>query len=152
MPGRAAPPALLFGVVILGGFLIHFVTADATDPPLVQAAKAGDLARTTQLLDGGADPNAYDRRRNTALIFAARDGRLKIATLLIARGADINWVDGENVTPLILASHKNHIALVRLLLAHQADRTIRDKWARTALDYARRRGADDPIALLLDQP
>lgn len=152
MRGRSAPPALLLGIVILGGFLIHFVTAGIADPPLVQAARAGDLALVTQLLDDGADPNAHDRNRNTALIFAARDGRLKIATLLIARGADVDWLDGENVTPLILASHKNHIALVRLLLARRADRTVRDKWARTALDYALRRGENDPIASLLNRP
>ena len=148
----SAPPALLFALVILCALVIHYVSADASDPPLVEASKAGDLAAVASLLEGGADPNAHDRLRNTALIYAARDGRLKIAKLLIAKGADVNWVDGEKVTPLILASHKNHPEVVRLLLTHKADRELRDKWTRSALDYALRRGGDDPIAAMLKAP
>lgn len=145
----AAPPALVFAIVIGCATLIHFVSGGASDPPLVQAVRANDAAGVVKLLGEGADPNAPDRLRNTALIYAARDGRLDIARSLIAGGADINWVDGENVTPLILASHKNHIDIVRLLLSKNADREVRDKWARSALDYALRRGEQDPIAKLL---
>ena len=105
--------------------------------------------RSPDCLKKAQTPNAHDRLRNTALIYAARDGALEIAKALIAKGADVNWQDGEKVTPLILASHKNHIELVRLLLIHKADRELRDKWARRALEYALRRGVDDPIARLL---
>jgi len=115
-------------------------------PPLVWAAEEGDLGQVTKLLDAGADPNAHDAWHNTALIYAARDGRVEMVRLLIARGADVNWIDGEHVTPLILASFKNHKAIVRMLLA---DNAVRDKWGRNALDYALRRGEDDPIAVLL---
>ena len=123
--------------------------AGSAAPPIVKAAEEGDLMRVRQSLDAGADPNAHDAWRNTALIYAARDGRLEMVKLLISRGADVNWIDGEKVTPLILASFKNHKAIVRMLLAQDADRTVRDKWGRNALDYALRRGADDPIAKLL---
>ena len=149
MSRGAVPPALLVAIFILCAGVIHYVTADVSDPPLVQAAKAGNTAQIARLLEDGADPNAHDRLRNTALIYAARDGALEIAKALIAKGGDVNWQDGERVTPLILASHKNHIELVRLLLTHKADRELRDKWARTALEYAMRRGSDDPIAVLL---
>lgn len=147
-------PGLRFAVKLCS-FLIAFcclataTLADTATPALVQAAEEGDLARVTKLLDGGADPNAHDAWRNTALIYAARDGRLEMVKLLIARGADVNWIDGERVTPLILASFRNHEAIVRLLLGRKADRAVRDKWGRNALDYALRRGADDPIAKLL---
>ena len=86
---------------------------------------------------------------NTALIFAARDGRLAIARALIAGGATVNWIDGEGVTPLILAAFKGHGEIARLLVAHGADPDVRDQWGRRALDYALRRGPDDPIAKLL---
>ena len=56
---------------------------------------------------------------------------------------------GEAVTALILAAHKNHPAMARLLLDHGADPRPRDIWGRRALDYALRRGPDDPIALML---
>ena len=126
--------------------------ADAGTPPLVQAAEEGNLGKLAKLLERGADPNAHDAWRNTALIYAARDGRVEMVKLLIARGADVNWIDGERVTPLILASFKNHETIVRLLLGQNADRTVRDKWGRNALDYALRRGEDDPIAVLLQGP
>ena len=121
----------------------------AAAPPLVDAAKAGDLAAVERLLAAGADPDQHDRHRNTALIFAARDGHLEVARALVAAGASVNWVDGEQVTPLILAAHKNHPDVARLLLEAGADPAPRDRWGRQALDYALRRGADDPIARLI---
>ena len=149
MTRDAARPALILAIAVGAALVIHFMTADISDPELVKAAKEGDTSLVATLLYGGADPDSYDRNRNTALIYAARDGRLDMAQTLIRNGADVNWQDGERVTPLILASHKNHVAIVRLLLKHKADSDIRDKWARTALDYALRRGEDDPIAKLL---
>ncbi len=146
---RAAPPVLVFVLVIGCALVIHFLSADVSDPPIVEAAKKNDLQLVAALLYGGADPDAHDRHRNTALIYAARDGRYEMAESLIRNGADINWQDGERVTPLILAAHKNHPRLVRLLLKHKAKRDVRDRWARTALDYALKRGEDDPIARLL---
>ena len=83
------------------------------------------------------------------MIYAARDGRTQIAQVLIVAGASPGWIDGEKVTPLILASYKNHIEIVKLLLARNVSRNHRDKWGRTALDYAKRRGTDDLIYKLL---
>ena len=116
-----------------------------------QGRKLEDLNRVTQFLEMGVDPNSFDRNRNTALIFAARDGFFKIAQILVDAGAEVNWQDGEEVTPLILASFKNHPSIVGLLLDHGARRDIKDQWERTALTYALRRGADDPIALMLSE-
>ena len=104
------------------------------------------------LLEQGVDPDGYDRNRNTALIFAARDGREDIVRLLLSGGASVNWVDGEAVTPLILAAFKGHLGVVELLLQAGADRTRRDRWGRRAIDYALRRGTDDPIARRLAVP
>lgn len=111
------------------------------------AAKAGDSVRVAVLLKTGADPDAHDSVRNTGLIFAARDGHAGIARMLLKAGATLNWQDGELVTPLIIASFKNRPALVKLLMAAGADPAVRDQWGRTALDYARRRGPGDPIAV-----
>lgn len=144
--GSFARPVQLFAILVL---LVLAARPLAAAPPLVDAAKAGDLAAVERLLAAGADPDQHDRHRNTALIFAARDGRLEIARALVAAGASVNWVDDEFVTPLILAVHKNHPALARLLLEAGADPAPRDRWGRQALDYALRRGADDPIARLI---
>ena len=63
-------------------------------------------------------------------------------------------MDDEKVTALILAAFKGHTALVELLLARGAEPAIRDQWGRRALDYALRRGPEEPIAkrLLADEP
>ena len=137
------------GLLLILLFLSLVTRPLAAAPPLVEAARAGDLAAVERLLAAGADPDQHDRHRNTALIFAARDGHLAMARALVAAGASVNWVDGEKVTPLILAAHKNHPGVARLLLESGADPAARDKWGRQALDYALRRGADDPIARLI---
>jgi len=58
-----------------------------------------------------------------------------------------SWIDGEGVTPLILAAFKNHPEIVNFLLAQK--RSVRavhaDQWGRTARDYAKQRGTNDPI-------
>lgn len=117
--------------------------------PLIVATLQNDITQVRHLLKTGANPNEYDAHRNTALILTARDGRVEIARLLIAAGADPGWIDGELVTPLILAAYKNHIEIVKLLLARKVDRSQRDQWGRVASDYAKRRGAHDPIYQLL---
>lgn len=130
--------------------LLLLAVAVRAEPPVVEAAKRGDTAAVVALLAEGADPDSHDRHGNTALTFAARDGHFDMADALIAAGATVDWQDGERVTPLILAAHKNHPAVARLLLDQGADPSIRDRWKRTALDYALRRGTNDAIARMIE--
>lgn len=121
----------------------------SVDQELVLAAKRGDGVGVWAALAAGAEPDFTDRAGNSALTFAARDGHLGIAEVLLGYGATVDWQDDEKVTPLILASSRNHPGIVTLLLNHGAMLAIKDQWGRTALDYAERRGADDPIAVML---
>lgn len=128
--------------------LACFDAAGAMDgSDLIAAVKRGDRIVVEQLLDSGVAPDYADQHNNTALIFAARDGFTDIAELLVERGATVDWIDGEGVTPLILAAFKGHEAIAAMLLQRGADSRIRDQWGRDALDYALRRGLDDPIAI-----
>ena len=137
----------LLTLPFLAGWITAASSADVN--PLIHATLDNRVADVAALLAGGADPDAHDRNRNTALIFAARDGRTAIAKLLIDGGASIDWQDGERVTPLILAAFKGHAAIAHMLIEHGADRQIRDQWGRTAADYARRRGTQDEIYRML---
>jgi ankyrin repeat protein len=121
----------------------------SVDQELLLAAMRGDGVGVWAALAADADPDFTDKAGNTALIFAARDGHLDIADMLIGYGATVDWQDDEKVTPLILASSRNHPEIVTLLLNHGATPAIKDQWGRTALDYAQRRGPDDPIADML---
>lgn len=123
------------------------------DPPLINAVLTDDLAEARRLLKRQTQVDAQDKSGNTALIFAARDGQTNIARLLLDAGANPGWVDGEGVTPLILAAFKNHPDIVKLLLDQNRDARIThaDKWGRTALDYAKRRGSNDLVYRMLTQ-
>lgn len=116
---------------------------------LVSAARVADFSVVNQLLSDGANPDAFDNNRNSALTYAGRDGLTEMAAKLLEAGADVNWVDGEGVTPLILAAFNNHPDLVRLLLQNSADKHIVDGFGKTALDYGLARGDADPVVKLL---
>jgi hypothetical protein len=131
--------------------LAQVLVRSQTDTPLIAAVLRDDLADVRRLLVAGAKVDDHDKSRNTAMIFAARDGQTDIASLLIDAGADPGWIDGEGVTPLILAALKNHPDMVKLLLAQKkkARTNHADKGGRTARDYAKRRGPNDPIYKML---
>ena len=50
----------------------------ALNEELWNAARAGDVARVTKALDAGADVNAGNRYKATALFFAAEIGRAHV--------------------------------------------------------------------------
>ena len=94
-------------------------TADKTalNEELWAAARAGDTARVAKALDAGADVNAGNRYKATALFFAADRGHVEVIKLLLDRGADINAVDTfYKFRPVMLAVSNNHDAAVVFLL------------------------------------
>ena len=94
-------------------------TADksAINEELLDAARSGDLARVTKALDQGADVNAANRYRATALLAAADKGYIEVVKLLIERGADLNIQDTFYKARAIgMAGQNGHTAVVMLLL------------------------------------
>ncbi|KAH6664611.1 hypothetical protein B0J14DRAFT_607342 [Halenospora varia] len=86
-----------------------------SDERLIEAADEGDLKRIEQLIHRGANVNASDKWRWTALHMAAYGGYPKIAEVLIKEGAelDVRTVDGE--TPLQLAERNAHVRVVGII-------------------------------------
>ena len=84
-------PRYLFLVVIA---LMGAFTSFAQDPKqklneqLWEAARKGDVALVTSLLDQGADVNAKFRYGTTALFKASERGHAEVVKVLLARGAD----------------------------------------------------------------
>jgi ankyrin repeat protein len=94
---------------------------------LAAAARKGDLATVTKLLDDGVDVNSKFRYGTTALSFAADHGHLEVVKVLLARGADVNVTDTfYKATPLTwavspaLTRKPEHAEIVGLLLKHGA--------------------------------
>ncbi|RMZ83518.1 hypothetical protein DV737_g1629, partial [Chaetothyriales sp. CBS 132003] len=86
-----------------------------SDERLIEAADEGDLDQVRHLIRRGANVNASDKWRWTALHMAAYGGFDDIAKQLIHSGAaiDARTVDGE--TPLNLAEKNRHVAVVRTI-------------------------------------
>lgn len=95
--------------------------AQAQPTPAVEAlwsaARAGDVGGVTRALDQGADVNAGNRYKATALFFAADRGHVEVIRLLLDRGADINAQDTfYRFRPLGMASMNGHTDAAVLLL------------------------------------
>lgn len=109
-----------------GAALLDAFDDDLAWTPLMCAAKKGDVAMTTFLIDAGADVNAHDESRigDTALLLAVQHGLLEIATILVARGADPSIPGWMGRTPLDHARDRKRMPeLYELLLRAPRRRT-----------------------------
>jgi ankyrin repeat protein len=130
-------------LLALGAALLVVGACDeqASDSPLIQAARTGSLDRITLLLDSGADVNLpgptgddWDATPLQHAILARQSGAVR---LLLNRGADPNRVAGPNApAPLLLAAGDTDPTFVTLLLAHGADPAIEDQSGVTPLSRA----------------
>ena len=88
--------------------------------PFMYAVLYGDTAVVEQLLKKGADPNARNDAKATALLWAATS--LEKTRALAAHGADVNARSDDARTPLMIAAgHPGGAPIVRFLLEHGAN-------------------------------
>lgn len=93
----------------------------ALNDQLFEAARKGDAAQVTALLDKGADVNAKFRYGQTALFKAAEKGYADVAKVLIDRGVDVTVKDTfYGATAMTWAMSNNHPDVVRLILEKDA--------------------------------
>jgi ankyrin repeat protein len=150
------------------------VAVAGANEDLIEAATKGDLPTVKRLIAWGADVNARNIRRETALMFASRNGSKKIVQLLIAKEADVNarsfWPDDQVggmqghrtgqicmamrknydwETALMMASKNGHKNIVELLLACGADVNAKTGFGETALFAATLTNQKEIVKLLL---
>jgi hypothetical protein len=111
-----------------------------------EAVEKGNVQRLAKLILRGTPVDVRDSSGRTLLI-ASREP--DTSRWLIARGADVNAVSTDGFTPLMTAAQHGHTEIVKLLLAAKADASFKNpNFDLTALDFARRSGHEDIIALL----
>jgi Ankyrin repeats (3 copies)/Domain of unknown function (DUF3471) len=96
-------------------------TKQELNDQLWEAARKGDAAAVTALLDKGADVNAKFRYGTTALFKAAERGNTEVVKVLLARGADAGVKDTfYGATAMTWALDQQHVDVVRALLEKDA--------------------------------
>src|SRR5262245_10389038 len=144
---------MVFSVVLLGALLLGQATpparSTAVDAQLIEAAKAGDLARARAQLAKGAVPDTSDRRGLTPLIWASASGHLELVRQLLESGASVDRRANDGTTALMLASANGFTEIVRALLARGAN-VAATKGSIDARQLAVSRANAD-IAALLEQ-
>jgi ankyrin repeat protein len=114
---------------------------------LHHAAGFGNIETMALLLNKGAEVNAGNRRKSTALFWALHD-EAKVR-LLLKRGANVNAKNVDGRTPLYqVASMGNAVSVLRLLLDKGADPNIALLNGMTPLMAASRSNLD-AVPLLL---
>ena len=89
----------------------------ALNDQLFEAARKGDAATVTALLDKGADVNAKFRYGQTALFKACERGHASVVKVLLDRGADPTVKDTfYGATARTWAIDNDHFEVVRLLI------------------------------------
>jgi uncharacterized protein len=120
--------------------------------PLHLAAAFGGPEASALLLVHGADVKQFSRNplHNQALHACIAIGRnLETAQLLIDHGADVNVPQAGGYTPLHQAAASGLTEMANLLLKAGADPTARCDQGKTPADYARERGHNAVLDLLV---
>jgi len=123
----------------------------ASDPPLVEAARAGDLVAVRSLLGDGADPNAAAPDGSTAVHWATHLDDLEMLDTLLDGGARPDSVTRYNVAPLTLAAQNGSAVLIERLLEAGASPDTVSQEGQTALMTAARNGRIEAVRALLDR-
>ncbi|HEY7118810.1 MAG TPA: ankyrin repeat domain-containing protein [Tepidisphaeraceae bacterium] len=114
------------------------------ETPLHWAAAGGSDAIIDLLLADRADVNAQESNKfgGTPLHWAVRHDRLGTVKHLLERGGDARALNQRNGQTLVhtAAQHTDDAALVELLLSKGIDPGVKDRFGKTAAEYAREAG------------
>jgi ankyrin repeat protein len=103
---------------------------------LILSAYDGHPGALKMLLSAGADPCAFDRHGNTALMGALFKGDTRIATMLIDTHCAIDQTNYAGETALSFAALFGRLDMLPVLVAHGANPNHLDARGATALQIA----------------
>lgn len=125
--------------------------AAARQKRLDKALFKDDIRKVTAALDAGADPNARNEYRYSAIAYHASSRHNDIVLLLLDRGADPNGKTDNDYSALMAAASHDDVALAKLLCERGANIDAQSNDGRTALHHAAYWGRGKVIQFLLSQ-
>lgn len=120
----------------------------AVDPPIVAAAKSGDLEAVRAALARGVSTRDAEPDGTTALHYAAQRDEPALVRLLVDAGADVKAANRYGVTPLAVACSSGTPRIVETLLEAGADPNGASAEGETPLMTAARTGKTAVVVLL----
>jgi ankyrin repeat protein len=149
---RALPAAR---AVALAGTLAvaiaaSFVSVSYASDTLTEAARAGDVNRSRELIGAGGDVNTPEPDGTTPLLWAVYHSSPELVQVLLEAGAEPNVANDLDITPLLQASRYGNADMVSLLLASGARMAEAEPKTETPLMAAARSGSVDAVKVLLD--
>ncbi len=93
---------------------------EMSEQKLLKAAANGDLNALGNALTSGADVNAHNQHKQSALSIAAEKGHLYAVAILLTADADIENADVADRTPLMAAAFHGKTQVAYLLLRYGA--------------------------------
>lgn len=118
-------------------------------PPLIQAARKGDVLTVRSLLGKGADVQARDAQGFTALMAAAENGDAVTVQALLTNSAEVNARDNAGWTALMFAAGSGDTPTVQALLTQKAHVNAKSNDGMTALMRSTKRGHTAVVQMLL---
>ncbi|WP_237110385.1 ankyrin repeat domain-containing protein [Nonomuraea sp. MG754425] len=116
---------------------------------LLESAARGDAAAVRDALGAGADVEARDGQRRTALLLAVAGDHVETAATLIAAGADPDARDARKDTPWLVTGVTGSVAMLKVLLPAGPDLTLRNRYGGVSLIPACERGHVDYVREVL---
>ena len=110
----------LFALLLFASLGVAF--AAMPDAEFVELCASGTVAQVQEVLQSGANPNAKNERRLTALMHAAvKNWNSEVVRALLQAGADVNAKGEAGFTALMGAANNENPEVARLLLQAGAD-------------------------------
>ncbi|CAL8071610.1 unnamed protein product [Calicophoron daubneyi] len=116
----------------------------------LRAARSGNVAKVTELLNWNIDINLTNSNGLTALHLASKENQIDVVRELLRRGASVHMVTKKGNTALHIASLAGHTEIVKMLIEHGANVNAQSQNGFTPLYMAAQENHVDIVTLLLN--
>lgn len=125
---------------------------DSVEDKMITAAAKGEYSKVVNLVEKkGANVNAKNKARWTALAYAAKYNHIEIVKFLVEKNADVNKKINTGETALQVALKRGNEEVSDFLIENGADLNIKDIVGMTALAWAAKDGNMKMLTYLIDK-